>query len=523
MPHLSNSKLEQGITSKILTRKEVKAYKTAKKDYASLNANSAKVRMAAYKVNYYNRKRAILAKLRVATKPPAAGIEAVLPKPPAAVPEPEPPAAIPQTEEALLEQMLAIWDSGKGPKRPRVTGKSLVRLVAPCICKDVANHVHASMVILVRKLYREGSPERTIADRVAALPGVQVILDCDVFADHRRCEANYELDGGAMHLYELAKGREHIARIKMALCKAVLLPHDGMLGCVADTYLAETGRDLWMESPQQFSPTALLDSLKNVSLDQAYPQFRRNFWETERARQRQNPGPLPEMRGDGAVLTKALFVNWFAHLLRTGRFEQALSQCVGNGTPLRTLLEDTLLIHTPWHRMLVAREMAVLLPTMPRKAGAIMVYVGSGAANVVVSALGRQRTNKESQEELQRDLVVFHNGLEGLLDMELVRLVCPRGWTIDMTEHAGCEKRRYDDALQEAARGKKPHRTRNKTSTTTTTVEERQKTRCRRLMQCFEMLGFVALPSCAVTRKGKHKHAIDSTSRQTPQELPEKV
>ena len=64
-------------------------------------------------------------------------------------------------------------------------------------------------------------------------------------------------------------------------------------------------------------------------------------------------------------------------------------------------------------------------------------------------------------------------------------MICPRGWKLDFTEHACCEKRRYDDAVAAMAAGGKPNRTRNEDW-----VAQRQEVRDRRLRLAWLALGF---------------------------------
>ena len=76
--------------------------------------------------------------------------------------------------------------------------------------------------------------------------------------------------------------------------------------------------------------------------------------------------------------------------------------------------------------------------------------------------------------------------------MEFVELICPRGWLIDHTEHACCERRRYDDAVKAFEEGGRPKRTRDEAG-----AAKRQEVRCRRLRVCWQALGFKALPNRA--------------------------
>ena len=89
------------------------------------------------------------------------------------------------------------------------------------------------------------------------------------------------------------------------------------------------------------------------------------------------------------------------------------------------------------------------------------------------------------QAELKEDLRKLHYALLHELDLSFVEMICPRGWMLDYTEHACCEKRRYDDAVARMAAGGKPKRTRNEDG-----VAQRQQVRNRRLRLGWLALGF---------------------------------
>ena len=69
---------------------------------------------------------------------------------------------------------------------------------------SLAAHIHASCVEAATKLYAEGSPEYERARRMADDPRVKATRESEAFKVHRRCEANYALDDGALHLMEKA-------------------------------------------------------------------------------------------------------------------------------------------------------------------------------------------------------------------------------------------------------------------------------------------------------------------------------
>ena len=164
------------------------------------------------------------------------------------------------------------------------------------------------------------------------------------------------------------------------------------------------------------------------------------------------------------------------------------------------MLEKTLLVKTAFHWMLLAREHSFLFENFPDDAGELLVNVGGGAAKTVGECAGKAYEEKKnySQEELLADLRALHAVVVADLDERLVKAVCPRGWMLDHTEHACCEKRRLDDAEARAKDGTRPKRKREAEA-----AAERQKVRCRRLRsghpgrECWRALGFLALPSNA--------------------------
>ena len=104
-----------------------------------------------------------------------------------------------------------------------------------------------------------------------------------------------------------------------------------------------------------------------------------------------------------------------------------------------------------------------------------------------------------NQKELLEDLRTLHIAVLAQVDKELLKAVCPKGWMLDYTEHASCEKRRLEDAEADMKDEKQPKRKRDLEA-----AAERQKVRCRRLRsgppgrECWRMLGFSSLPSKAV-------------------------
>ena len=120
--------------------------------------------------------------------------------------------------------------------------------------------------------------------------------------------------------------------------------------------------------------------------------------------------------------------------------------------------------------------------------------VGGGAAKIVREAVGKPFEEGKSYDQtaLLQDLGQLHHALLQALELNFVEMICPRGWSIDLTEHACCERRRYDDAVAKVAAGNRPKRMRDEAGSA-----DRQSVRCRRLRACWQALCFKALPSRA--------------------------
>ena len=371
------------------------------------------------------------------------------------------------------------------------------------------DHTHALVVFISAclvdaaiKLHAAGSAEHEAALRVALDPGVRALRDDPVFQAHHRCEPNYGLDSGALACLEKALPCEELARAKIGLVKAIICPQDGMLDALEGKYRELTGKTPWDDD---VCPEQLFEALRPIKLDDAYGGMRRSFFEAEARRQLRFPGALSlpnteEKSAEGGKWQKTLFANYYSHLCETRAFQSALEQfaVAGGATKLQPVLEETLAVKTKFHRMLVAREYSFLLETFPDNAGELLVNVGGGAAKTVRECARKEYMEKKTypQTELLADLRLLHASVLAGLDKDLLKAVCPKGWMLDHTEHASCEKRRLDDAQVRAKEGKSPKRTRDAEA-----AAERQRIRCRRIrsgppgQECWRALGFKIVPS----------------------------
>ena len=176
------------------------------------------------------------------------------------------------------------------------------------------------------------------------------------------------------------------------------------------------------------------------------------------------------------------------------------------GNPIRPLLEETLQVNTAFHRFLLARDLELLIKDFTADGIEQVMCVGGGAMEVINSCSNRQEI-KHDDEEIVEIMRGVHESLVEKLDPQLVKAVCPKGWRLDYTEHAGCEMRRFQEATERVGAGNNPRRNRDSNSRKKPlpTREERQKTRCRRISKVSKLLGFKKMPSLASAWKKSNK------------------
>ena len=280
---------------------------------------------------------------------------------------------------------------------------------------------------------------------------------------HQRCEINTRLDGVSRGLVFEARDDPDEVRLQKAWATRVLLNKRGMLAKIEALYAAKAGRGLYEGGVDEQVLSDALD--KAGRLDNAYAGMRRNQWQGE-----------SNARGQkGRYQQRPLFASTWARLRREGAFANALGE-LAREVPLATVLSHTLRVHSDFVAMVLARDLAVLLPSLVSQADVdSVVVIGGGALSTFEAcAAATGKSNKERLAEL-------HSRLLELLDPALLLLVVPQGWTKDLTEHACCELRRWDEARK--------HRPRNAKG-----KEQRQKQRIEELRATWQLLGFAAPP-----------------------------
>ena len=343
-----------------------------------------------------------------------------------------------------------------GPSGPVDTDRETRRLAA---------WIHACGEALAAKLgHAQG----------AAHEGTEAFTKDPDWATCQRCEVNTRLDGVSRALVYEARGDPEAVALQRAWATRVLLNRRGLLADAGARYASAVGRGLY-EGP--LDEGALLATLGG-KLDNAYPRFRRCLWLGE-ARAQGHTGGHDQRR---------MFASTWARLRCEGAFERAIAELEG-GAPLGCVLRRTLRVHSEFVAMVLARDLAVLLPGLVSQAAVdACTVVGGGAAPVLQACVGSAGGSSDRAR-----LEHLHARLLELLDPALLRRVAPQGWTLDLTEHACCELRRWDTRR---AAGRL-HRTRPDGGT------QRQQERAEELRATWSLMGFTAPPplvaSCATS------------------------
>ena len=407
-------------------------------------------------------------------------------------------------EKSSTKKAKATAGGGQPKKAKKTVGKKRATRSSKTpakALKELVDFNEATMAALCWKVHKEGTPECAAASRVAKKRSVRALLDSQSFKEHRRCEPNPGMDSGTLHLLEEAAEYNDTERLKMAFAKIVILPADGSLLAVSSAYKDITKRDLWKE--KAVNVEAFKKALRPLTLDQAYPVYRSVLFQAEGKRQVTAGKRLIDPGKGGKQ--KMFFVNWWKDLLDNGSFGKVMGG-IKAGNPIRPLLEETLHVNTDFHRFLLARELELLIKDFPADGIEQVMCVGGGAKEVINSCSNRQEIKHDDDkfEEIMRGV---HDSLVEKLDPQLVKAVCPKGWRLDYTEHAGCEMRRFQEATERVGAGKNPRRNRDSNSRKKPlpTREERQKTRCRRLSKGSKLLGFKKMPSLASAWKKSNK------------------
>jgi len=335
--------------------------------------------------------------------------------------------------------------------------------------KRLAAFVHACGADLAQKLHGE-------AARLAPFEGVEDFERDRAWQHHQRLEVNTRLDGVSRDLAYAARADADPVKLQKAWLTRLLLNKRGALAAVEQAYRAKVGRSLYEGACDE---AAFAEALAATKLDNACSRMRRVQWHLE-AKAQGKAGEEDQRQFCAAL---------WARLRRDGAFGVALAR-LAEGAALAEVLRDTLAVHSKFLAMLVARDLAVLLPKLVKQSAVdACTVVGGGAEDTLVACTKgpQDRTSAGSysaacKKTFPERLKHLHGELVKLLDPALLALVVPQGWTLDLTENACCELRRWDRA--------RTHRKRNFAERAA-----RQQQRLQEVSATWRQLGFASPPA----------------------------
>lgn len=337
--------------------------------------------------------------------------------------------------------------------------------------KRLAAWIHACGHALAEKLHGAAVCELT------PHAGTEEFTESPEWETHQRLEVNPRLDGASRALYFAARGDVDAVRLQKSWATRLLLNQRGAHARVEVAYMLQAGRGLY---EGQLDEEALKAALVGVQLDNACAGMRRVQWSGE------------SMGRRGKQDQRSLCAVLWARLRQEGAFETALAQLI-ESVPLWTVLKG-MAVHSSFLGMLIARGLIVLLPALVAQsdvdactvvgdgAAATLVKYTDGRADGAYNQQGKWVYSAACKKTFDERLARLHADLLVLLDPALLRLVTPQGWTLDLTEGACCELRRWDSARSHRARGSAEERV------------ARQRQRLVELQATWEMLGFAQPP-----------------------------
>jgi len=334
--------------------------------------------------------------------------------------------------------------------------------------KRLAAFVHACGAVLAQKLHGDALP-------LAPFEGVEEFARDPAWEHHQRLEVNARLDGVSRDLVYTARADEDPVKLQKALLTRLLLNKRGARAAVEQAYHAKVDRSLY---EGEIDEAAFAEALAGTKLDNACGGMRRVHWNAEARKQGQA----------GKQNQKQLCAALWARLRREGAFDAALAQLAG-GAALAKVLRETLAVHSRFLAMLVARDLAILLPSLVQQTAVdACTVVGEGAEATLAKCTegpadrAGRHYSAACKKTFPGRLARLHRDLLQLLDPTLLTLVVPQGWTLDLTENACCELRRWDTA--------RTHRKRNFAERAA-----RQQQRLLEVKATWRQLGFASPPA----------------------------
>lgn len=344
--------------------------------------------------------------------------------------------------------------------------------------------IHACAIPLVEKLHGSSAMPSLVG-----MEGLEEFQSHPMWESHQRLEVNTRLDAVSRDLTYTARDDGRVTILQKIWLTRLLLNKCDARASVEKKYKAATeGRSLY---EGELCKETLREALLGIGpLDNACAGMRRSLWHTVHQK----------LGKEGAHKQQEVCVELWDKLRRDDAFEDAL-QKLTQGVPLSEVLRDTLWVHNKFLAMLIARDCAVLLPALVTVRDVeACTAVGGGAETVLVKctegtaagrtdAKGRWQFTAQCKATFESRLLALHETVREHLNKDLVSLVVPQGWTLDLTENACCELRRWTDA-----RG---HRKRDSNADR---KAQRQNRRVQEVSATWKLLGFEEPPALCASK-----------------------
>jgi len=279
-----------------------------------------------------------------------------------------------------------------------------------------------------------------------------------------RCNINHALDVSSLYTAATLADLSLTARLRLALLKHLFLPKWNTLAETLEAYKAATATDLL--TTDSVDVRHFVKALSQSNLDNAYALYRVQLCRLVQGQSKGSISPNPQTRrtqrtpaSSHAVpkrspLKKArrvnarvfnqryVFAQYFGRLVHTKAFDLAIEQLTSRNRSVEYILRVTLRIPTAFHRMLVARDLGLVLGNRQYRIPRKLVVVGGGAAPTF-SALREQSPEFRRCPTNLSALSVLAQKVQTYVDKTLIELTCPRGLGIEDIEHFACEWRKW--------------------------------------------------------------------------------
>ena len=292
---------------------------------------------------------------------------------------------------------------------------------------------------------------------------------------HKRLEANPQHDNVSRELYVRGQyEKKSIQLERIWVTRLLLNKREAVWRLENEYYIVSGGLDLFRND---LNAKHLHTSMRHVKdrlrLDNACAGMRRKQW--DQVYQKMNKTRTKHNQHE-------LCLDTWIRLRRKRKFEE-ISQLISSNSPNKLeQAQEELCVKCNFLWMLIIRDLGVFWREHISVLDMERATVVGGGAKSVVEACTACHENKT----LMHRLHILHSRIQPSLDATLVQYVAPyqSGWTIDMTENACCELRRWDKA--------KNHRHRE-----ASTMRCRSKMRCEDMKFIWRLLGYNApLPCC---------------------------